>query len=396
MAQDKGAEIIKFSSAAEPPHQPAPESAADPQGQDDAPSLERLGAGAYLRAMRERADLSVDAVSSAIKVKSEHLEAIEWMRLDRLPPLPYVTGFVKAYARFLGLDPDAAAAKFKADAAAAAPAPAPEAPLTDRSEPHGEGARLGWIFAMLAVVLFALWVGYQVIAGGERQAEEARIELRPETDSAARSETPALPRVGQSQTAQPIAPPDRASETSTDSASAEAAPDLSNEDETPAQETVAAPETPEAADVTGRDNTPAAEASAASPGELADRDERAETLSDAPAPAAIETPQRPAPRRVQTAPRPQPVIVEAELTRSMAPDYPNRCTRGADDTESVTIRFDVSAEGRPINARIASSTNDCFESEALRTVARWRFDPRTVNGVAAVDAGKTATVNFIK
>lgn len=379
MAQDKGAEIIKFSSAAEPPHQPAPESAADPQSQDDAPSLERLGAGAYLRAMRERADLSVDAVSSAIKVKSEHLEAIEWMRLDRLPPLPYVTGFVKAYARFLGIDPDAAAAKFKADAAAAAPAPAPEAPLTDRSEPQGEGARLGWIFAMLAVVLFALWVGYQVIAGGERQAEEARIELRPQTDSAARSETPALPRVGQSQTAQPVVPPDRASETSTDSAPPEAAPDQSDVVETPAQEIAAAPEIPEAADVTGRDDAPAAE-----------------TLSDAPAPTAIEAPQRPAPRRVQTAPRPQPVIVEAELTRSMAPDYPNRCTRGADDTESVTIRFDVSAEGRPINARIASSTNDCFESEALRTVARWRFDPRTVNGVASVDAGKTATVNFIK
>lgn len=395
MAQDKRAEIIKFNGAAEPPHQPAPESAADPQGQDDAPSLERLGAGAYLRAMRERADLSVEAVSSAIKVKSEHLEAIEWMRLDRLPPLPYVTGFVKAYARFLGLDPDAAAAKFKTDAAAAAPAPAPEAPLTERSEPQGEGARLGWIFAMLAVVLFALWVGYQVIAGGERQAEEARIELRPQTESAARSETPALPRVVQPQTAQPVAPPDKVPETSADSASEEAAPDLSDEAETPAQEIVAAPEIPGPGDVTGRDDAPIAEASAR-PGDAADEAQAPETLPEAPAPAAIEAPQRPAPRRVQTAPRPQPVIIEAELTRSLAPDYPNRCTRGADDTESVTIRFDVSAEGRPINARIASSTNDCFESEALRTVARWRFDPRTVNGVAAVDAGKTATVNFIK
>ena len=46
MAQDKSAEIIKFSGAAEPPQAPAPEPAVG----DDAPSLEDVGAGAFLRA----------------------------------------------------------------------------------------------------------------------------------------------------------------------------------------------------------------------------------------------------------------------------------------------------------------------------------------------------------
>ena len=103
---------------------------------------------------------------------------------------------------------------------------------------------------------------------------------------------------------------------------------------------------------------------------------------------------RPLPRRAQPARTPQ--IIEAELTRSAAPDYPDRCARGARDIESVTILFDVSASGRAVNARVESASNGCFEGEALRTLGRWRFSPRTVDGEAVAEAGKRATLNFRK
>jgi len=396
MAQDKSAEIIKFSGAAEPPQAPAP--APESLSADEAPSpdqpgldkagieelgLEKLGAGAFLRAAREAANLSVEAVSAATKVKVEHVEAIEWMRLDRLPALAYVTGFVKAYARYLGLDADQVAAAFKAEAIAATPAPV-TAPAAEGVMPQGDGARLGSVFAMLAVILFALWIGYQVLGGGghQEQPTATRPEARPAPASQAPQNAPA-----------PVVP-----ETSqiVETENAPVADEAPAPDMAPAENPL--PEAPaeETAGVTsGAQIIPSAEEEATVP----NTPEVIEEPSSAEAPtSAVEEPrERALPRRARPAPPPrQPVIVKAELSRSIAPDYPNRCTRGANDMESVTLRFDVSAEGRAVNMRVASSTNSCFETEALNTVGRWRFSPRTVDGAPAVETSKTATLNFRK
>lgn len=368
MAQDKSAEIISFGGAAEPPQTPAPQTPTPEEitNADDVLSLESMGAGAYLRVARERADLSIEAASSATKVKADHLEAIEWMRLDRLPALAYATGFVKTYARYLGLDAEATAAKFKAEALAMAPAPAPaQAPET----PQGEGARLGSLFAVFAVLLFALWIGYQVIAGGGRSHDQ---------------ETP-LPRAEQEQAQDVRASASQEAVSPSDDPSGVSLPELI----TPPQNEPASSGEEDAASL-----SPAEFVSPAEEG-TAPADEPLEAPQPETTPPVAEPRERPLPRRVRPAPR-QPVIVEAELRRAAAPDYPDRCTRGADASESVTIHFDVSAEGRAVNARVLSSTNGCFESEALRTVGRWRFSPRTVDGANAVEAGKTATVNFLK
>ncbi|WP_428407512.1 TonB family protein [Hyphococcus sp.] len=384
MAQDKSAEIIKFSGAAEPPEEPAPEPMESPEARDAAPSLEDLGAGAYLRAARERANLSVDAASNAIKVKAEHLEAIEWMRLDRLPALPYATGFVKAYARFLGLDPDTVAATFKADALAAAPAPV-AAPTKERAEPQEERARLGWIFAMFAVILFTLWVGYQVIAGGEQKAEEAQIETRSEPQPRPRASEPEVMPAPAPEIQAPEVDGEEKLTSETAASDSEAAE---------AEENIPVGDARVSADASAEETAPAAEQTApvAETAAPVERDQAGPA-----APGVTEVRERPLPRRAQPAPpQRQSVIIEAVLSRPIAPDYPNRCTRGADERESVTVMFDVSAEGRPVSARIISTSNDCFNSEALRTVERWRFTPRTVDGTPALESGKTATVNFVK
>ncbi|MFC2951516.1 TonB family protein [Marinicaulis aureus] len=393
MAQDKSAEIIKFSGAAEPPQEPAPapesfnadEAPAPEQPDLHKPGLEDLGAGAFLRAAREAANLSVEAVSAATKVKAEHVEAIEWMRLDRLPALAYITGFVKAYARYLGLDADQVAAAFKAEAIAATPAPV-TAPAAEGVMPQGDGARLGSVFAMLAVILFALWIGYQVLGGGghQEQPTATRLEARPAPASQAPQNAPA-PVVPE--TSQIVETENAPVADETPAPDAAATKNLSPP-ETSAEEAAGA--IPAAA--SDAQTVPSAEETTPAP-EVTEEPVQAET----PAPAVEEPRERALPRRARPAPPPrQPVIVKAELSRSIAPDYPNRCTRGANDMESVTLRFDVSAEGRAVNMRVASSTNNCFETEALNTVGRWRFSPRTVDGASAVETGKTATLNFRK
>jgi hypothetical protein len=60
--------------------------------------------GGWLRHERERRGLTVGGVADATKINVAYLEAIEDDRFDALPAPVYVRGFVRLYARHLGLD----------------------------------------------------------------------------------------------------------------------------------------------------------------------------------------------------------------------------------------------------------------------------------------------------
>ena len=298
MSQEKAADIIDFA---------APRGGADAIGGHET-------AGAFLAAARMDAKLSLAAISDVIKVRVEHLEAIEATRPDLLPAAPYAAGFVKVYARALGLDAEAAVRQFREDIGAAAPARLvfEDAPPAVEARPNlMEGARLVSIFAVIAVVLFVFWITAQILGGGtDRDAPAAAGEPGARASD--------IPRFTPRETPAPVA------------ASAEAAP---------AQ----------------------------------------------PAPPGPET---------GPVPRLKPAIVEASLISSVAPGYPESCAAGAAPVETVTVMFDIAADGRADNTQVVSSSNACFEGEALRALALWRFSPRTVGGAPAAAAGKRATLNF--
>ena len=71
--------------------------------------------GHHLRAVREHKGLSLVQVAEATRVRRLYLEAIERDDLVPLPSRPFAVGYVRAYARALGLDGDAAVARFKAE-----------------------------------------------------------------------------------------------------------------------------------------------------------------------------------------------------------------------------------------------------------------------------------------
>ncbi len=62
--------------------------------------------GSYLKRERELRGISLDEISSATKIRKSILAAIENDRVDELPPEVFVIGFIKAYARHIGLDPE--------------------------------------------------------------------------------------------------------------------------------------------------------------------------------------------------------------------------------------------------------------------------------------------------
>jgi len=120
----------------------------------DAP-LETVGQD--LRAARLRRGDDLASVSRALKIRKDHLEALEEDRFEQLPGRAYAIGFVRSYADYLGLDPVQSVERFKleiagrgADALPAATLPSVE---EDRQLPHG------WMIIAAVVVLL---VGYGV------------------------------------------------------------------------------------------------------------------------------------------------------------------------------------------------------------------------------------------
>lgn len=65
---------------------------------------DRDSVGAALKAAREAAGLSLGEVADRLKLSLKQLEAIEADRFEALPGAAFVRGFVRNYARFLGLD----------------------------------------------------------------------------------------------------------------------------------------------------------------------------------------------------------------------------------------------------------------------------------------------------
>jgi len=68
--------------------------------------------GAHLRNIRIAKGATLDDISAATKVKKSYLEAIESDNPQRFPAPVFMKGFLKAYAKALGLNPDEISEKY--------------------------------------------------------------------------------------------------------------------------------------------------------------------------------------------------------------------------------------------------------------------------------------------
>ncbi|WDI33015.1 TonB family protein [Hyphococcus flavus] len=381
MAQDKAAEIFNFN---------APRAAAANDGETT---------GDFLASARAAAGVSIEEASDATKVKVAHLQAIEAMRADLLPPLPYTIGFVKAYARFLQLDAETVAKRFREELGSpTSGAFSSIAAESNLSATGGEGIRVVSAFAVIAILAFAIWVMFQVTGGGRdasvnaARQDEPRVRLgdTPVTAPTPRPSVTASPVQAQAEetsaeTAVINEPPDRLTVQEEEVALADGAPEAISEE--PATGEIEQAVQSAATGDEQINNAPLRSEPEPVPPEQTRSLQSAETA-------------RPLPRRTQPVPEreapAEPVVIESRLLRSFAPAYPERCARRAAPVESVTIRFDITPAGRPTAARVSSTTNSCFNQEAIDTLLRWRFNPRTISNAAVIDAGKTATINFRK
>jgi cytoskeleton protein RodZ len=125
-------------------------------GDADSP-LETVGQD--LRAGRLRRGDDLATVSKALKIRKDHLEALEEDRFESLPGRTYAIGFVRSYAEYLGLDPVESVERFKSEIAGRDDAPKQAAFHTE-----GEERRLphGWVIIAVVVVLLVFYGAYRL------------------------------------------------------------------------------------------------------------------------------------------------------------------------------------------------------------------------------------------
>lgn len=156
-------------------------------------------AGAVLAAAREEMNLSVSDVAQHLKLTPSQIEALEEGAYERLPGRVFVRGFLRNYAKLLGVDPQPLLRRIEHEMpqprVVAEPPPAQEAVM-----PSGERSRLP-LFTGIAATVIAALAAYEF--GFNNPPPEDAVKSDASTsakapDPAASAETPAPP---------PAAPP---------------------------------------------------------------------------------------------------------------------------------------------------------------------------------------------
>jgi cytoskeletal protein RodZ len=133
--------------------------------------------GERLKREREKKSMTLDEVSSVTKISTRSLRALEEEKFDQLPGGIFNKGFVRAYARQLGIDEEQAIADYLdaagetelAVASAALPAPPPEPEYRSR-----DASQIPWgtmtIVLLMAALAVAGWGYYSHRKSGEAPA----------------------------------------------------------------------------------------------------------------------------------------------------------------------------------------------------------------------------------
>lgn len=85
---------------------------------------------------------------------------------------------------------------------------------------------------------------------------------------------------------------------------------------------------------------------------------------------------------------------DAQPLVRIPPQYPERCMSRADNLETVVVQFDVTPEGQTTNITVIDSTNSCLNRAAIRSVERWKYQPKIVDNVAEPRRGVQTQVTF--
>jgi cytoskeleton protein RodZ len=128
---------------------------------EKSPEHEPGSFGAWLRRQREMREISLRDVAERTKISIRYLEAMEDDRFDALPAPVFAKGFLREYARYVGLSPDEVVNHYLASHKPAEDAETGDIPVVERRPRRNWTYSLFLVLAGLlllaAVALLAYW-----------------------------------------------------------------------------------------------------------------------------------------------------------------------------------------------------------------------------------------------
>jgi cytoskeleton protein RodZ len=141
--------------------------------------------GENLRREREMRGVSLEEISAATRIGTRFLQALEADQWEQLPGGVFNRGFIRAVARYLGLDEDSLVAEYALEARNRDESRAAAAPVDG---PRAEWLKWAAAVAILAAVIAGAWFGYR------QYGEKIAALLHKQTAASAATEPiPAVP-----------------------------------------------------------------------------------------------------------------------------------------------------------------------------------------------------------
>ena len=155
-----------------------------------------MSLGERFRAAREQRGLTLSDVAEHVRIRSVYLAAIEEENWKSIGAPVYIRGFLRTYARFLGLDPEEAVAQFNAsEAAPAAPSAAMPGSRYENRSQSGSLAPLIWVAGIIALALIG-FVIYLAITPPHAARQVASASAQPTAPSLGGGSATAVPATG--------------------------------------------------------------------------------------------------------------------------------------------------------------------------------------------------------
>jgi cytoskeletal protein RodZ len=164
--------------------------------------------GGWLRREREAREVTLGEISDVTKISRSYLEALEEERFDVLPAPVFAKGFLREYAKYVGLDPDEVVNSYltalqagEPDTLRADPEPAPRSTFEWKA---GLLLAIGLVALLAAIGFLGFW--------SERSQPEAEAGLpaagaEAQTGAPVPREAPILPPVEEPTQPAPVTPP---------------------------------------------------------------------------------------------------------------------------------------------------------------------------------------------
>ena len=159
-----------------------------------------MDVGTLLRRTRERQGLSIEQLSQTTKIHHATIEALESNDVDRLPANVYTRGFIRAYAREVGLDPDDTVEQYLAQFQ-----DAPDVVMADPAPQAAEGTSSGAAFNPRNIPTPVLAGAVVVLLVASYFTFASRVDGLPEEQVAAAGPPPAASDVAHAAASSPAA-----------------------------------------------------------------------------------------------------------------------------------------------------------------------------------------------